>query len=105
MHAVDTAWVLVSAALVLFMTPGLALFYGGMVRAKNVLAVMMNNYAAIAAVSLLWAALGFSLAFGPDTGGGLIGNLSFAWLGTSSSTGSPGSRTWAPRRSRWPPSR
>ncbi|MGH9090215.1 MAG: ammonium transporter [Acidimicrobiales bacterium] len=80
MHAVDTVWVLVSAALVLFMTPGLALFYGGMVRAKNVLAVMMNNYAAIAVVSLLWAALGFSLAFGPDSGGGLIGNLSFAWL-------------------------
>jgi Amt family ammonium transporter len=76
----NTVWVLVSAALVLFMTPGLAIFYGGMVRAKNVLAVMMNNYAVIAVVSLLWAIVGFSLAFGPDAGGGIIGNLTFAGL-------------------------
>ncbi len=81
MSAADTVWVLVSAALVLFMTPGLAIFYGGMVRAKNVLAVMMNNYAVIAVVSLLWAIVGFSLAFGPDAGGGIIGNLTFAGLG------------------------
>jgi Amt family ammonium transporter len=79
--AVDTTWVLVSAALVLFMTPGLALFYGGMVRAKNVLAVMMNNYAAIGVISVLWAVVAFSLAFGHDAGGGLIGNFSFVGLG------------------------
>ena len=66
MNATDTTWVLVSAALVLFMTPGLALFYGGMVRAKNVLAVMMNNYVAIGVVSLLWAVVGFTLAFATD---------------------------------------
>jgi len=80
MSSVDTVWVLLSAALVLFMTPGLALFYGGMVRVKNVLAVMMNNYAAIGVVSLLWAILAFSEAFGNDAGGGLIGNLSFVGL-------------------------
>jgi len=79
--AVDTTWVLISAALVLFMTPGLALFYAGMVRAKNVLALMMNNYAAIGAISVLWAVVAFSLAFGHDADGGLIGNLSFVGLG------------------------
>lgn len=81
MHAVDTTWVLVSAALVLFMTPGLALFYGGMVRSKNVLAVIMNNYVAIGAVSVLWALVACSLAFGRDAGFGLIGNFSLAGLG------------------------
>jgi Amt family ammonium transporter len=81
MNAVDTTWVLVSAALVLFMTPGLALFYGGMVRSKNVLAVMMNNLVAIGAVSVLWAFVACSLAFGRDAGFGLIGNLSLAGLG------------------------
>lgn len=81
MQAIDTTWVLVSAALVLFMTPGLALFYGGMVRAKNVLAVMMNNYTAIGAVSVLWALVACSLAFGRDAGGGLIGNFSLVGLG------------------------
>jgi Amt family ammonium transporter len=53
MNTIDTTWVLVSAAMVLFMTPGLALFYGGMVRAKNVLAVMMNNYVAMGVVTVL----------------------------------------------------
>ncbi len=80
MQAIDTTWVLVSAALVLFMTPGLALFYGGMVRSKNVLAIMMNNYVAIGAVSVLWAVVAGSLAFGQDAGGGIIGNLSLAGL-------------------------
>jgi Amt family ammonium transporter len=74
----DTAWVLASAALVLFMTPGLALFYGGMVRAKNVLAMLMANFFTITIVTLLWALIGFSLAFGP--GGAIIGNLDFAAL-------------------------
>jgi len=78
----DTAWVLVSAALVLFMTPGLAIFYGGMVRRKNVLAMAMQNLAVMAVVSLLWVWVTYSLAFGPDLGGvGLIGTLHFAGLG------------------------
>jgi len=76
----DTAWVLGSAALVLFMTPGLALFYGGMVRSKNVLAMMVQNLGAIAVVSVVWALLAYTLAFGPDAGG-FIGGLRFAGLG------------------------
>jgi Amt family ammonium transporter len=72
----DTAWVLICAALVLFMTPGLALFYGGMVRSKHVLAMLAQNFATIAVVSVVWALVGFSLAFSGDAGGhGLIGNL------------------------------
>jgi Amt family ammonium transporter len=78
----DTAWVLASAALVLFMTPGLALFYGGMVRRKNVLGMIIQNFAVMAVVSLLWVWITYSLAFGPDAGGvGLIGTLHFAGLG------------------------
>jgi len=77
----DTAWVLVSAALVMFMTPGLALFYGGMVRSKNVLGIMVQNFACIAVVSVVWAVVAYSLAFGPDVGGhGIIGGLDFATL-------------------------
>jgi Amt family ammonium transporter len=72
----DTAWVLTSAALVLFMTPGLALFYGGLVRSKNVLGTMMHSIAAIGVVSILWVLVGYTLAFGP--GGGPIGGLEFA---------------------------
>jgi len=70
----DTGWVLGSAALVLFMTPGLALFYGGLVRSKNVLGTMMHSVAAIAIVSVVWVLAGYSLAFGPDVGG-VIGGL------------------------------
>ena len=81
MQAINTTWVLVSAALVLFMTPGLALFYGGMVRSKNVLAVMMNNFIAMGVVSVLWALVACSLVFGHDVGHGLIGNFSLAGLG------------------------
>ena len=76
----DTAWVLGSAALVLFMTPGLALFYGGMVRSKHVLAMMVQNLGTIAVVSVVWAVLAYSLAFGPDAGGGFIGTLHLAGL-------------------------
>ena len=76
----DTAWVLGSAALVLFMTPGLALFYGGMVRSKNVLSMMIQNLGTIAVVSIVWAVIAYSLAFGPDAGGGFIGTLHFAGL-------------------------
>lgn len=78
----DTAWVLVSAALVLFMTPGLALFYGGMVRRKNVLGMLIQNFAVMAVASLVWVWVTYSLAFGPDAGGaGIIGTLHFAGLG------------------------
>ena len=73
----DTAWVLTSAALVLFMTPGLALFYGGLVRSKNVLGTMMQAVAAIGVVSILWVLVGYTLAFGPDVGG-IIGGLDYA---------------------------
>jgi ammonium transporter, Amt family len=62
----DNAWVLAASALVLLMTPGLALFYGGMVRKKNVLATMMQSYAAMAVVGLYWVAVGYGLAFGPS---------------------------------------
>jgi ammonium transporter, Amt family len=75
----DTAWLLASAALVMFMTPGLALFYGGLVRAKNVLATVMQSFIALALVSILWMLVGYSLAFGPDVGR-VIGSLKFAGL-------------------------
>lgn len=73
-----TAWVIVATALVLFMTPGLAFFYGGMVRSKNVLGMLLQNVFAMGLVSVLWAAIGFSLAFGGSNG--WIGNLDFAFL-------------------------
>jgi Amt family ammonium transporter len=78
-NAGDTAWVLAAAALVMFMTPGLALFYGGMVRAKNVLAMLMQNVFCLGLVTVLWAVVVYSLAFGGTNP--LIGNLEFAWLG------------------------
>ena len=73
-----TAWVLASAALVLLMTPGLAFFYSGMVRAKHALGMLMQNYVTIAIVSLVWVLVGFSLAFG--AGNGFVGDLHFAGL-------------------------
>ncbi len=76
--AADTVFVLFGAALVMFMTPGLALFYGGMVRTKNVLGTIMHSFFIVALVSVLWALIGYSLAFGPDRGH-LIGSL--AWVG------------------------
>jgi Amt family ammonium transporter len=74
----DTAWVLASAALVMFMTPGLALFYGGMVRTKNVLAMLMQNFVCLGIVSVLWGVALYSLVFSGS--GDLIGNLDVAWL-------------------------
>jgi ammonium transporter, Amt family len=74
----DTAWILVSTALVMLMTPGLAMFYGGMVRRKNVLGTIMHSFIAISLVSLQWILCGYSLSFGPDVKG-LIG--SFSWVG------------------------
>jgi ammonium transporter, Amt family len=75
----DTAWMLTSAALVMFMTPGLAFFYGGLVRAKNVLGTIMQSFVALGLVSVLWALIGYTLAFGPDKGR-IIGGLDFVGL-------------------------
>jgi len=74
----DTAWVLISTALVFFMTPGLAFFYGGLVRKKNVLSIMMQCFVLICVMSVQWVLIGYSLSFGPDRGH-LIGSL--AWFG------------------------
>jgi len=74
----DTAWMLVATALVMVMLPGLALFYGGLVRRKNVLSTIMHSFFGLALVSVVWVLVGFSLAFGKDVGGlGLIGGLDF----------------------------
>src|SRR3954452_11798138 len=74
----DTAWVLASAALVMLMTPGLALFYGGLVRPKNVLSTIMHSFFILALISVQWVLWGYSLAFGPSVGG-IVGSL--AWVG------------------------
>ena len=74
----DTAWMLAATALVMIMLPGLALFYGGLVRRKNVLSTIMHSFFGLAIVSVVWVLVGFSLAFGPDLNGwGLVGNLDF----------------------------
>jgi Amt family ammonium transporter len=81
----DTAWLLMSTALVMIMLPGLALFYGGLVRRKNVLSTIMHSFFGLALVSVVWVVVGFSLAFGPDVtlpiiGSGWIGGLDFAFF-------------------------
>ena len=81
MDSGDTAWMLMSTALVMIMLPGLALFYGGLVRSKNVLSTVMHSFFGLALVSIVWVIVGFTLAFGPDVNGmGLIGNLDFAFF-------------------------
>jgi ammonium transporter, Amt family len=75
----DTAWLLVSTALVMLMTPGLALFYGGMVQGKNVLSTFMHSFLALGLVTIQWVVIGYTLAFGSDHGG-VIGGLDFALL-------------------------
>jgi Amt family ammonium transporter len=77
-NGADTAWILVSSALVMLMTPALGLFYGGLVRQKNALSTIMHSFFMLAFVSVLWALVGYSLAFGPDVGG-IIGGLD--WVG------------------------
>jgi len=79
----DTAWVLASTALVLLMTPGLALFYGGMVRAKSVLNMMMMSMITIGIVSVIWVIYGFKLAFGFESGSQWYGSLSLSGLGSA----------------------
>ncbi len=78
MNSGDTAWLLISTALVILMTPGLAFFYGGMVRKKNLLSTIMMSFAILCMISVLWVIYGYTLAFGPDVKG-LTGNL--AWFG------------------------
>lgn len=80
MNTGDTAWLLTSAALVLFMTVGLAFFYGGLEPRRNVLHMLMMNFFTISLVTVSWTVVGFSLAFGPDVGHGLIGDLHYAFL-------------------------
>ncbi len=76
----DTAWILMSTALVMLMTPGLAFFYGGLVRGKNVLSTVMHSFIVIGLVSILWVVVGYSLAFGGDVGNGFIGNMDYFGL-------------------------
>ena len=80
MNQADNAWVLVSSALVLLMTPGLALFYGGMTRSKNVLSTMMHSFFVMGLASIIWLFYGFSLSFAPDAFGGLIGGANYFGL-------------------------
>jgi ammonium transporter, Amt family len=88
MNTGDTGWVLTSSALVLLMTlPGLAFFYGGLVRRKNVLSVLMQCLIILCVITLQWVLFGYSLTFGPDTGQGIIGGLD--WLGLRNVGGQP----------------
>ncbi len=75
----DTAWLLMSAALVLLMTPGLAFFYGGMVRKKNVISTMLQSFICMGLITIIWVIFGFSLAFGEDIGG-IVGNPSTFYM-------------------------
>lgn len=85
----DTAWLLMSAALVLLMTPGLAFFYGGMVRKKNVISTMLQSFVCMGLITIIWVIFGFSLAFGDDIGG-IIGNPSTFYM----MKGMLGNATW-----------
>jgi Amt family ammonium transporter len=76
----DTAWMLVATALVMVMTPALAFFYGGMVRRKNVLSTLNLSFVVLGLISVQWVLVGYSLAFGPSLGGGIVGNLDFIGL-------------------------
>jgi ammonium transporter, Amt family len=91
----DTAWLLISAALVMLMTPGLALFYGGMVRRKNILSTMMMSFAILGIVGILWILYGYSLSFGTDIGG-VIGGFDYLGLRNVGQTPSPVYATTVP---------
>lgn len=95
----DTAWMLVSSALVLLMTPGLAFFYGGMVRSKSVLNMIMMSISAMGVVTVLWALYGYSIAFGDDVGN-IAGNPSQYWglkglIGVNAVAADPSTQTAA----------
>ncbi|MDO8947102.1 MAG: ammonium transporter [Desulfocapsaceae bacterium] len=96
MDKADTAFILASAGLVLLMTPGLALFYGGMVRGKNVLGTIMQSFFMIALISIEWVYLGYSMSFGPDVAG-VIGDLSWFALNGVGNTPSPDYATTIPQ--------
>src|SRR5436309_1906807 len=88
-NAGDTAWVLMASALVLMMTaPGLALFYGGLVRRKNVLGTLMHSFILLAMISVQWVLWGYSIAFGPDIGG-ILGGLHYVGLATVGGSAGP----------------
>ena len=87
----DTAWLLAATALVLLMVPGLALFYGGMVRSKSVLNMMMMTFSALGVITLVWVLVGYSIAFGDDAGAGLLGDP-LQYFGLQSLVG--GEDTW-----------
>jgi Amt family ammonium transporter len=94
----DTAWVLTSAALVMFMTPGLALFYGGLVRSKNILGTIMHSFMMLGVITIQFILIGYTLAFGPDAGG-IIGNLDwFALKDVSMSEAFPAYATTIPNQ-------
>ena len=95
MDKADTAFILAAAGLVLLMTPGLALFYGGMVRGKNVLGTLMQSFFMIALISIEWVYLGYSMSFGPDVGG-VIGDLSWFALNGVGNAPSPDYATTIP---------
>ena len=98
MNAGDTAWLLVSAGLVMLMTPGLALFYGGMVQGKNVLSTFMHSFFALGLVSVQFAVLGYTLAFGTSWHG-VIGGLDFPASTVSTRSRRPATcRTWRSSR-------
>ena len=92
----DTAFILISAALVLLMTPGLALFYAGMVRGKNALATILQSFIMISVVSIEWVYIGYSMSFGPDIGG-VIGDLSWFALNGVGAAPSPDYATTIPQ--------
>src|SRR5919202_474833 len=91
-NAGDTAWILIASALVMLMTPALGLFYGGLVRQKNVLSTIMHSFFMLALISVQWVLWGYTLAFGPDKGG-LIGGLN--WIGLAG-VGQEPNPTYAP---------
>ena len=91
MNSGDTAWILASSALVLLMTPGLAFFYGGLVRRKNVTATIMHSLMCMGLVGVVWVLWGYSLAFSGDLGGlGIVGDLQwFGLMGVSADEPGP----------------
>src|SRR5438094_8010811 len=96
-----TAWILTSSALVLLMTPGLAFFYGGMVRGKSVLNMMMMSFGALALVGVLWVLWGYSMAFGNDIGG-VVGNP-FEYFGLKGLMAPVSGETLAPFSAKYAP--
>ena len=97
-NAGDTTFVLISAALVALMTPGLAFFYGGLVRRKNVLAIMMQSFISMGVVTTIWVLVGYSLAFCGGESAGIIGNLD--WFGLRHVGEAPAPRGRRPSRLR-----